>query len=344
MQHPFVLLILFHLNQHVVNALATHQRRVRSTEEWLTHYLNLSSTDKEILLRRVQLDKGRKRLHQLMRHFIEAGVDSGTLRKVVMSRPQLLSYRLTNIESTSNFFLHELGLPSIEYAALLSRYPTVLMHSVDNRLRPVTSYLQNEIGGSSDWLSWKKVICRYPKIYSCSLNNLRSNAEYLCREDTVNLNRSDLSQVVAKFAPVLWLSQNNLQTKLKFLTESLGLTGSELRSIVVSYPQILGLSVERNLQPKMNFFFHPNTRGIDENYTLSSDVHKWLRQTQLKERVLYQPALLAYSLENRLKPRIKAMQKANIIYYYAPMNLMSYTEVKFQSWLDTQSSTWSISE
>ena len=62
------------------------------------------------------------------------------------------------------------------------------------------------------------------------------------------------TQVVAKFPPTLWLSEENLQSKLNFLSESLNLDGSELRSIIVSYPQILGLSLQNNLRHKMDFF------------------------------------------------------------------------------------------
>jgi hypothetical protein len=37
-----------------------------------------------------------------------------------------------------------------------------------------------------------------------------------------------------------------------------------------------------------------------------------LSQDQLREFVFYQPSLLAYSLENRLRPRIERMQEKNI--------------------------------
>jgi hypothetical protein len=57
-----------------------------------------------------------------------------------------------------------------------------------------------------------------------------------------------------------------------------------------------------------------------------------LSKRELKGFVLYQPALLAYSLEGRLKPRIRLMQENNISFCYCPKNIMSYTDKKFDSW------------
>ena len=71
------------------------------------------------------------------------------------------------------------------------------------------------------------------------------------------------TQVVAKFPPTLWLSEENLQSKLNFPSESLNLDGSELRSIIVSYPQILGLSLRNNLRHKMDFFLDASVQVID---------------------------------------------------------------------------------
>jgi mTERF domain-containing protein len=113
---------------------------------------------------------------------------------------------------------------------------------------------------------------------------------YLC------LSRSEVSQVVSKFPPTLWLSEGNLRSKLDYLVTSLGLVGPDLRNIIVTYPQILGLSLEGNLVPKVDFF-------IDD---------AGLCRDQLREFVLYQPALLAYSLEGRLRPRIARMRERNI--------------------------------
>ena len=292
---------------------------IRTTEEWFHQYLSLSKSEQKKLhsrwpngIKRIQR-LGRHRMHQWLAFFLSdtVGLDHYQLKKMIISRPQLLSYKLSNIQSTTAYFRYELGLSSTEFASILTSYPTVLMHSVDNRLRPTVDFLQNECGGGKDnWASWKRVIHSYPSLFSHSLEKtLRPKMNYLCnRKKGLGLTRSEISQVVGKFPPTLWLSVENLQSKLDFLSESLELKGSlELRTIIVSYPQILGLSLENNLKPKMEFFLVDN-EDPNEQQTINCG----LSREQLKEFVMYQPALLAYSLENRLKPRISRMQENNI--------------------------------
>ncbi len=44
------------------------------------------------------------------------------------------------------------------------------------------------------------------------------------------------------------------------------------------------------------------------------------------------PALLAYSLEKRLKPRIVCLNENYISFSYAPPYLMSLSDSKFEQW------------
>jgi len=284
-------------------------------EHWFRDYLGLSIHEQKKVYSRWPngtncIERlGRDRLQEWFAFFQSdtVGMDRDQLRKMIVSRPQLLSYKLSNVQSTTSFFREELGLSPKEYTSLLQAYPSVLMYSVDKRLRPTVDFLQNECGGGKDnWQSWKHVVCVCPAVFSHSLEKtLLPKVGFLCDEGperTLNLKRSELSQVVGKFPPTLWLSEENLQSKLDFLSESLGLEPSELRAIVVSYPQVLGLSLENNLRVKIDFFL--GDKSQDGNCGLGRD--------QLKEFVLYQPALLAYSLEKRLKPRISRMQEKNI--------------------------------
>ena len=142
-----------------------------------------------------------------------------------------------------------MGLQQNEYTTLLMKYPSVLMYSVDKRLRPIVDFLQNECGGGKEnWVSWRKIIHTYPHVFSHSLEKrLLPKVNFLCNGN-LGLRRDELSQVVAKFPPTLWLSEENLQSKLDFLSESMDLNGAELRTIIVSYPQILGLSLDNNLR------------------------------------------------------------------------------------------------
>ena len=146
----------------------------------------------------------------------------------------------------------------------------------------------------------------YPHIFSHSIEKrLQPKVKFLCNGNNLGLNRSELSQVAAHFPPLLWVSEENTQSKLDFLSDALDLSTAELRTIVVTYPQVLGLSLDKNLKPKTEFF-------LDDASSNNTTFNCGLSKRQLKEFVLYQPALLAYSLENRIKPRISRMLEKNI--------------------------------
>lgn len=299
---------------------------VRSTEEWFTQYLNLSDADQKRIHTRWPNSRscierlGRYRLHTWLAFFLsdEIGMDHNQLRKMIISRPQLLSYKLSNIDQTTSYFRDELGLTSNEYKSVLHSYPSVLMYSIDERLRPTVGFLQIECGGGElNWHGWRKIIHTYPGIFAHSIEKrLLPKVQYLCNREgdmPLGLSRSELSQVVSKFPPTLWLSEENLHAKFDFLMTSLSLTTIELRTIVVSYPQILGLSLEKNLAPKMKFFLDANAYEYEGSMpnTDTDSINCGLTKEQLKEFVMYQPALLAYS-SNRLKSRISRMKANNI--------------------------------
>jgi mTERF domain-containing protein len=216
------------------------------------------------------------------------------------------------------------------------------MYSIDNRLRPTIEFLTDTVQCTEERV--KRICTSYPNVFSHSLE--KTLAPKIAFFKRLGLNRSEISQVVAKFAPTLWLSEENLSSKLDFLSKSLGMKTFELRTVVLTYPQILGLSVENNVTPKIQFFLDPEEYDGDSIDALqrndSNFVNCGLRKSELKDFVLYQPALLAYSLEGRLKPRIARMQDYNISFLYSPRNIMSYTDDKFAAWLSSQTSSWSI--
>ena len=140
---------------------------------------------------------------------------------------------------------------------------------------------------------------------------------------------ADLSQIASQYPPLFWLSEENVVPKMEFLQQTLELSAGELRDILVTYPQLLGLSLDGNLRPTVQF--------------LLSDDGADLSVSQLSYFVSYQPALLAYSLEKRIIPRIERMRDAGIRLEYSPPVIMSYTDSRFDIWLEQQTTTWSIS-
>lgn len=339
------------LAKHIFSSEAN----IRQTEEWFYKYLGIPQKQQKAFYKKLPESSrggrstierlGRYRLHQWFKFFLKrdnVGLNSKQLRKMVLSRPQLLSYKLSNIEATTKFFREELGLSNDELISILQSYPSVLMYSIDNRLRPTVAFLRNEVLCTNERV--KRICISYPNVFSHSLEKTLLPKLAFFKE--LGLKRSEVSQVVARFAPTLWLSEENLKSKLDFLADSLGMHNFELRIVVLSYPQILGLGIESNMVPKMRFFLKPEEIDNDNSDASLQDnlLNCGLSKSELKDFVLYQPALLAYSLEGRLKPRVALMKDSDITFQYSPRNIMSYTDEKFQAWLASQTKTWSLVE
>ena len=79
--------------------------------------------------------------------------------------------------------------------------------------------------------------------------------------------------MISNFPPILWLSHKTVDEKVNFLETEFELDEYELRDVLVTYPQILGLSVKKNLRLKVDYF-------------IGDDVG--LSRQALKELVLYQ--------------------------------------------------------
>lgn len=100
-------------------------------------------------------------------------------------------------------------------------------------------------------------------------------------QEALKLHRwTDLSSIISSFPPLLWLSKANIKEKVLFLEKEFELDNDELRDIIVTYPQILGLSVRSNLRQKIDYFIGDDDDDEGENVSLS--------RHELKELVLYQ--------------------------------------------------------
>ena len=157
----------------------------------------------------------------------------------------------------------------------------------------------------------------------------------------------DMARLITFFPPLLWLSEANICAKIDFFREELDLSEKELCDMLITMPALLGLSVEGNLRPKINYFLQsedtkiksPSNDILVDNEDVDRNEDDWkmdggggLTRTELKEFVLYQPALLAYSLKNRIIPRLKRMREAKISLTFSPPYVLSITDDKFNQW------------
>merc|ERR1719291_291553 len=84
---------------------------------------------------------------------------------------------------------------------------------------------------------------------------------------------------------------DNIEPKLDWLQKRLSLNDSELSNFVQKFPSLLNFNVDTNIEPTLNFYI--DALG-DEDQALNL--------------VIRRPALISLSLENRLKPRLQEAQ------------------------------------
>ena len=231
--------------------------------------------------------------------------------KIIVAQPQLLNYRVATLRQSLDYLRDEVGL---NVSRMIRKRPMLLTYSATNQLKPVVAFLQSM--GSNDWLGWRRMLECYPQLLFHSPLEMKRKLAFLVTSLKLP-RRQDAVHIVSSFPPIFWLKAELLQAKMDFLQSALHLDTDELTFLVTSYPQVLGLSIEQNLQPKLSFLLNH------------------LTMEQLREFIAYQPSLLAYSLENRLRPRIELLKNKSIEFRYSPQYLMSLTDAKFQQWYVT---------
>ena len=90
-----------------------------------------------------------------------------------------------------------------------------------------------------------------------------------------------------------WITFARIEESCGWLQSSLDLSDAELKKMVLTFPQMLSLSVENNLAPTLDWL---QTR-------LDTD------DAELKKMVLTLPPLLSYSVGDKLAPKLEWLQK-----------------------------------
>jgi len=248
-------------------------------------------------------------------------MDQGCIANMILKTPQILNYSFGKIEAFV-ICLQIRGFDDKDIAKMIVSRPMILGYSTSKKIAPILDFLKDDLGIEA----YHKIVTRYPQVITIKVDGLIDRAQFLksnLKGGSMECTSKwlDVSYMVSGFPPVLWLSETNLMEKINFLRKQFDFEDYELRDTLVTYPQILGLSIETNLQPKITFLLLDSAKG-----------GAGLTKEELKELVIYQPAIMGYSLEVRIKPRIQRMRDNYILFSYAPPTLLSFTNAKFDQW------------
>jgi len=140
----------------------------------------------------------------------------------------------------------------------------------------------------------KKVVLRLPALLGLSIKgNMDPKLDYV--QKRLSLDENDLKKVVMRFPQIFTLGvEGTLEPKLKYLQERLSVDEEELSYMIRRMPALFGYKIDLNLEPTIKFY--EDLVGVETT----------------KKLILGRPALVTYSLEKRLKPRLDDARNAGI--------------------------------
>jgi mTERF domain-containing protein, mitochondrial len=225
----------------------------------------------------------------------EVSIPLDMLRVIVQKNSRLLLYSLEeNLVPKLIFYLTmNLHMDKNQMKRLLLSYPQMLDYNLEKTILPITAYMMQTLGFSPT--EFRQILLKFPRLVTYSLYKIKHVVGYLRYE--LGMEASQVKRVMYQAPSVIGLSmENNVKHKVSFLRDSFQLTDLELRHVLSGMPTLLCCNVDTNLRPKVEYLskvFGDSGGGncVDE----------------LREAILKLPAVLGFSLEKRIQPRMERL-------------------------------------
>ena len=123
------------------------------------------------------------------------------------------------------------------------------------------------------------------------------------------MGRDGAAKVITRFPQVLGLSvEDNLAPKVMFLVEDAGAGREGAADIILTQPSLLSMSIERNLRPKLHFLLDkfPGTSGAQAM------------------------KLALHSLAGKLMPRMRLLESHGMAGLFSASTIAGYSTAKFR--------------
>jgi mTERF domain-containing protein len=251
----------------------------------------------------------------------EVEISIEDLRVIVQKNPRILEMSVDqNLQpKLIFFFILTLRMQPKEVSKMLVKFPQILDFNLDNHISPIYRYF---LSLNLSTYEFSRILQRAPNVISLSLPRIKQRIEYLKFE--LNLEADAIRRILHQSPQIISLSQENLETSIQFLLDTVapgtslttvitekddktdehdgvGTRTSDSRNplgivqtIITGLPSILNLSIERNLQPKVEY------------------LGDRLGEEELSSALMCCPTLLGYSLENRIRPRLEQILAAGV--------------------------------
>jgi len=91
------------------------------------------------------------------------------LKQFITRNPRLLKYSITKLRDNVEFLKNDCYLDHATVKKMIRLQPSLLVHSIDNKLKPVVKFIRNDLQMED---RWKRIISRYPQVLSIPSSTL----------------------------------------------------------------------------------------------------------------------------------------------------------------------------
>ena len=259
------------------------------------------------------------------------------LKALVMGHPKVLSASLErNLKPTIDFFLRDVGLTELEFGKVMYRRGGSLLEAnVERTLTRKVDFLRDELGLELDMEDVDDDVHVHVHVHvdvhiddihmdpndvstqrmdvgeQVKLEPRFPSTDAYAEQDgtrkqelTNHEKKRLLAQMIATAPDILTLSiDKNLKPKFDYFRHELNFTKEQLQYIILKRPQLLALNLDRNIIPKVEFF-------LRERQVVSVDtvVEKYegglgMTMDEIREWIVQFPQTLTFVLDSRIRPR-----------------------------------------
>jgi hypothetical protein len=265
------------------------------------------------------------------------------VKALVMGHPKVLSCSLErNLKPTVEFFWGSsrsvasksvVGLTDYEFGKVLYRRGGSLLEAnVERTLTKKVNFLRQELGldaydeecvdGDGDDVplvevehGWNRQKVEIPLPRSLLLQEKDENdASGTIMALSPYQSRRLLAQMIATTPDILTLSiETNLKPKIDYFVHTLKLEKDELRYVILKRPQLLSLSLDRNILPKIEFLLKER-KPITSSWNSPDSYNGGLGMSmkEVRDWIVQHPQILTFGLEKRIRPRVFDIVRYNL--------------------------------
>lgn len=242
---------------------------------------------------------------QFLRQDIKLPLDK--IRLIARKNPAILKYSLDRnlVPKLVYYMIMKLQMSSAQVQKILLAYPKILDSNLDRSILPTTMYFVNELDFSL--AEFRNMLLKFPRIVTYSLRKIKYVVGYF--RFALGLPAGGVKKVLYRAPAVLGLQvDTNVKPKVEFLQRSLDLSNNQLETVLTAMPSLLLLNVDSNLRPKLDYLAETFAKLLGT----TGGEHAGSSTTILRDTVLRLPTLLGYSLEQRIRPRVEAIVRAGV--------------------------------